>query len=414
VSQFVRRAFAAIPARDTLSCKLPRTKPHSRRTLADHLLRPNLVLTIYCLAAVVVTILKLAPGPFEQDGFHYQPLQNFAIFRDSFFHLIHHQNIYAPFRATQWDLYRYSPTFALLFAPFALLPYSVGAVLWNLLNAATLFWAVRSAPVLDERRKMLALWFIFLAMLTSIQNAQSNALMAALMIGAWNAQERGKSDFSALFIVLATFIKLFGAFALLPCLLCGNWKRVLRYLAACGALFAVLPLFAVRFEELRILYRDWYATVRAFNQARLGISFMGLLKTWMHLDVPANVVVAAAAVILIVTAVLGRRAPILVLASVLIFVTIFNYAAESPTYVIAVSGVALWYFAQARTAANLALLIATFLLAMLSSTDLFPRALRHDLLEPYVVKAVPCILVWIKLQWDLVTRKEGTDYSVPD
>ena len=388
---------------------MPVTTSHWRTTLADYLLRPNLVLAVYCLAAVVVTLLKLAPGPFVENGFHYQPLQNFAIFRNSFDHLIHHQNLYAPFRATQWDLYRYSPTFALLFAPFALLPYAAGAVLWNLLNAAALFWAVNSVPVLDRRQRMFALWFMFLAMLSAIQNAQSNALMAALMIGAWNAQQRDKADFAGVFIVLATFIKLFGVFALLPCLLIGKRKRLLRYTAASGALFVFLPLFVVRFAELRILYRDWYATVRAFSQVRLGISVMGLVKSWTHLSVPSNAVVIAGAVILIVTALLairtqGGRAPFLVLASVLIFVTIFNYAAESPSYVIAVSGVALWYFAQPRTAVNLALLIATFVLAMLSSTDLFPRALRHDVFEPYAVKALPCILVWIKIQWDLVNR----------
>ena len=376
---------------------MPVTTSHWRTTLADYLLQPKLVLAVYCLAAVIVTLLKLAPGPFVENGFHYQPLQNFAIFRDSFNHLVHHQNLYAPFRATQWDLYRYSPTFALLFAPFALLPYAAGAVLWNLLNAAALFWAVNSVPVLDRRQRMLALWFMFLAMLSAIENAQSNALMAALMIGAWNAQQRDKADFAGLFIVLATFIKLFGIFALLPCLLIGNRKRLLRYTAASAALFVFLPLFVVRFAELRIFYRDWYTTVRAFNQVRLGISVMGLLKTWFHLNVPSNAVVIVGAVILIVTAVLGRRAPLLVLASVLIFVTIFNYAAESPSYVIAVSGVALWYFSQPRSAVNLALLIATFLLAMLSSTDLFPRALRHDVFEPYVVKALPCILVWLKI-----------------
>jgi hypothetical protein len=392
---------------------LPVTTSHWRTTLADYLLRPNLVLAVYCLAAVIVTLLKLAPGPFVENGFRYQPLQNFAIFRDSFNHLVHHQNLYAPFRATQWDLYRYSPTFALLFAPFALLPYAAGAVLWNLLNAAALFWAVNSVPVLDsrqqahsdsvvrDRKKALALWFMFLAMLSAIQNAQSNALMAALMIGAWNAQQRGKEDFAGLFIVLATFIKLFGIFALLPCLLIGDRKRLLRYTAASATLFVFLPLFVVRFAELRILYRDWYATVRAFNQVRLGISVMGLLKS-LHLNVPSNAVVIVGAVILIVTALLairtqGGRAPFLVLASVLIFVTIFNYAAESPSYVIAVAGVALWYFSQPRTAVNLALLIATFLLAMLSSTDLFPRALRHDVFEPYAVKALPCILVWLKI-----------------
>ena len=34
---------------------------------------------------------------------------------------------------------------------------------------------------------------------------------------------------------------------------------------------------------------------------------------------------------------------------------------------------------------------------MLSSTDLVPRSLRHDFLEPYVVKALPCLAVWLKI-----------------
>lgn len=190
---------------------MPVTTPHWRTTLVDHLLQPKLVLAVYCLAAVVVTLLKLAPGPFLENGFRYQPLQNFAIFRDSFDHLVHHQNLYAPFRATQWDLYRYSPTFALLFAPFALLPYAAGAVLWNVVNAAALFWAVNSVPELNRRQRMLALWFMFLAMLSAIQNAQSNALMAALMIGAWNAQQRDKADFAGVFIVLASVRRQTGA-----------------------------------------------------------------------------------------------------------------------------------------------------------------------------------------------------------
>ena len=68
---------------------------------------------------------------------------------------------------------------------------------------------------------------------------------------------------------------------------------------------------------------------------------------------------------------------ILVMASVLIFVTIFNYAAESPSYVIAVAGVALWFFSQPRTTVNLALLAATFLFTMLASTDLIPSVPTH-------------------------------------
>ena len=173
---------------------MPDSSPSPLQKLENCLLRPNCVLSVYCLAAVIATLVKLASGPFEQNGIHYQPLQNFAIFRNSFYHLIHHQNLYARFDFEQWDFYRYSPAFALLFAPFALLPYALGAVLWNLVNAASLYWAVRWVPLLDDRQKMLALWFLFLAMLNSVANAQSNALVAALMIFAWSAHERGKPD----------------------------------------------------------------------------------------------------------------------------------------------------------------------------------------------------------------------------
>jgi hypothetical protein len=244
---------------------------------------------------------------------------------------------------------------------------------------------------------MLALWFMFLAMLNSAANAQSNELVAASMIAAWSADEREKPDLSALFIVLATSIKLFGVFALLPCLLGRTRKRLIGYTAAWAAVFALMPLLAVSWNELGLLYRNWYATLLAFNQTRLGISLMGFLKAWLHLDLPANYVVAAGAVLLIASALWGRQSRLIVLASVLIFVTIFNYAAESPSYVIAVAGVALWYFSQPRTAANLALLMATFLLSELASTDIVPRSLRREFLEPYVVKALPCIAVWLKI-----------------
>jgi hypothetical protein len=178
---------------------------------------------------------------------------------------------------------------------------------------------------------------------------------------------------------------------------------------------AALPLIAVPPAQLLTLYRGWYATVRAFAEARLGLSVMGFLRGWFHLEIPQNYVVLAGALILLAVALRGpRRDPrfrLLTAASVLIFVTIFNYAAESPTFVLAVTGCALWYFFQARTPANLALLIAVFLFTCLSSTGLVPRALRREFLETYVIKAVPCILVWIKLQYDLLRFDENNALS---
>src|SRR5438876_11250402 len=57
---------------------------------------------------------------------------NFRIFRAASLHLLHGQDLYAAYPALHFDFYKYSPTFALLFLPFALSPFWLGMLLWNL------------------------------------------------------------------------------------------------------------------------------------------------------------------------------------------------------------------------------------------------------------------------------------------
>lgn len=92
----------------------------------------------------------------------------------------------------------------------------------------------------------------------------------------------------------------------------------------------------------------------------------------------------------------------LLLASLLIWVIIFNHKAESPTYIIAMSGVAIWYFTQPKRPVNLVLLLLALALTSLSPTDLFPRYLRDHFFSPYKLKALPVILVWLKIQYDIM------------
>ena len=47
---------------------------------------------------------------------------NYLIFKHSFFHLIHHKDLYILYPQEHWDLYKYSPAFSLLFGIFAILP----------------------------------------------------------------------------------------------------------------------------------------------------------------------------------------------------------------------------------------------------------------------------------------------------
>ena len=95
------------------------------------------------------------------------------------------------------------------------------------------------------------------------------------------------------------------------------------------------------------------------------------------------------------------------LASMLVWVIIFNHKAESPTFIIAVAGAGIWYFATEHKAWRTALLLLVFVGTCLSPTDIFPAVIKQNFFKPYVIKAIPCIILWVAMIFDLLTlRKE--------
>ena len=89
------------------------------------------------------------------------------------------------------------------------------------------------------------------------------------------------------------------------------------------------------------------------------------------------------------------------LCSVLIWVVIFNLKAESSTYINALCGVALWYFSRARNWLDLGLVGLAFIFTSLSPTDVFPASVSVAFFVPYSIKAVPCILIWGKIIYEM-------------
>jgi hypothetical protein len=94
------------------------------------------------------------------------------------------------------------------------------------------------------------------------------------------------------------------------------------------------------------------------------------------------------------------------LASILIWVVIFNHKAESPTFIIAMAGVAVWFMAGKKNTLNISLLLCAFIFVSLSSTDIFPRYVKVHLIVPYCLKAVPCIFIWFKIIYDMLSLKK--------
>jgi len=209
-----------------------------------------------------------------------------------------------------------------------------------------------------------------------------------------------------LMIVLTVFIKLFGLVALVL-FLCypERWKAML-YALGWTLLFAFLPLLVVSWSQLELLYQSWFMLLQNDHIASIGLSMAGWLYSWFGVAY-SNLIVIIGAFLLCLPLLRYQyfkeytyRA--FFLSSVLIWVVIFNHKAESPTFVIAVSGIAIWYMSQRLNWLNLVLLSLALVFTVLSQTDLFPRGLQNAFVAPYVLKAVPCILIWVKISVDLL------------
>ncbi len=384
----------------------------------DVLLCHRTLLAVYILLAIVASVQLVLVGTHNSsEGNTYTDYNNYVIFRQSYFHLVAGKNIYGLFPAEQWDLYKYSPTFALIMGLFARLPDVIGLGIWNLLNALALFIAIRMLPLGRSQMSML-LWFVLLELLTSMQNAQSNGLMAGLLVAAFACMERKKAGLAALWIVAATFIKVYGAVGFCLFLFYPDKIKFCLYAAIWTLVFLDLPLLVMPVHTLAWQYQKWMAMMKEDQSASYGLSVMGWLHSWFGISSGKPFVSIIGIVLFLLPFVRWQlykdySYKLLMLASMLIWVIIFNHKAESSTYVIAVTGVGIWYFLGYQADIQVKkwrkiLVFLVFIFTCLSPTDIFPPAVIHNFFVPYTIKAIPCIVVWCVVWLELMTIKKAS------
>lgn len=369
-----------------------------------------LALIVILLSALVsVTHYFWTPTPGSADEINHLTLyNNFLLFKHSFSHLLHHQDLYVLYTGeNSFDLYKYSPTFALLMAPFAALPDLPGLILWNIFNGLILTYALWKFPFKNEKYRLLAIAFVLIEAMVSIQNSQSNCLIAGLIILAFLAMEKQNIALSALLIVFCAFIKIFGVVALVLFLFYPNKTKAALWTAIWTILFALLPLVIASPFELVGTYQSWLKCLSHDYSVSMGFSVMAWIYTWFGIDAKRALLYSGMIIFLLpLIRYKSFQNPLfrkLFLASILIWVVIFNYKSESPTFVIAVSGLAIWFFVQEYKPLNMVLMLMAFVFTDLIATDIFTHSLRANVFIPYVVKVVPCILIWLKLMYDLLT-----------
>lgn len=368
---------------------------------------PRVLLALFILLAVAASVAEFLKGSKTDTQTH---INNFMIFRASFYNLINGVNLYTHHPEQYYDLYKYPPVFALFFGIFAWIPVWLGLIWWNILNTVVLFSAIISIKRFTEQQRAFALLFVVVELMTNMQNSQSNALIAGLMIWVYNSLENGRVGRAALFVALATFIKPFGMVAAALFLFYPKKAKFCFSLIGWSVLLAMVPVVVTQPAILQLQYKSWLAMLQADHAGSIGMSVAGWLESWFGFT-PNKTAITLGGVVVFCLAYLNQkvwkdqRFKLLMLASALLWVVIFNHKAESPTFIIAVAGVAIWYYAQPKSTINLILLLLVFVFTCLSPTDLFPPEIRNSFVRPYQLKALPCILVWLKIVYDQITYK---------
>lgn len=339
---------------------------------------------------------------------------NYFVFKYNFLHVINQQNLYASYPANYLDFNHYGPVFAFVIAPFALLPDSVGVILWVIFNSWILLKAIQLLPIKQEQY-LLILLLCAHELMTSAANVQSNPIIVALIVLSFVFIKKEQDFWAALMIALGMFIKLYGVVGLAFFFFSNHKIKLIGSLVFWSVVLFVLPMVISSPAFIVQTYKDWYTDLvdkSIYNETSLmaDLSFLGFIRktTGLYINVLYGCAVAG---LFLLIALLRQKMhaiktyQLLILSYVLLCVVLFNTNVESPTYIIGFIGVAIWFVVVEKNRYSYFLMIFAIILTSLSPSDLFPAFIRNTYVIPYALKAFPCILIWFDITYRLLFYK---------
>lgn len=366
----------------------------------------NTLLGLWLLLALIAWVTKYFPGSYN----------NFLIFRGVWEHSIHHLPLFAQYPLEYHDVNHYGPFFSLLIAPFAVSPLWLGLLSWLMVLALFLYVAVQRLP-LRSGQHIFIYWFCAHELLTALFMSQFNIAIAAIVVLSFACIEKEKEGWAAFFILLGTFVKLYGIVGLAFFFFS---KHKGKFILACVGWAVVMlgvPMLVFGTDYVLSQYVAWYEELVVKNASNnfavmQNVSLLGMVRKISQCMTYSDIWLILGGLIVFAVPYLRiqqyRNLPfrLTLLASVLLFTVLFSTGSESSTYIIAFIGVALWYVAAPwkRNAWDIALMVFAFILTSMSPSDLFPKTIRVHYVYPYALKALPCVLIWLKLSYEMWFR----------
>jgi len=377
---------------------------------------PKYIFGIYLLVAVLSAIAKLNGGPLKYN--------NYLIFTNVFYNTLHENNIYLHYPDIHFDSNHYGVFFSILIAPFAMLPDWLGMPLWNVANTLVFLFAIHKLPFSNQKKAFFA-WLCLQEFITAAVSLQFNiALAGLLMLSAIYIYERKETQ-SAFFIMIGFFVKLYGVAGLSAFFFVKNKIKFIGALIAFGILFIALPMLLSSYHFGIQSYADWFQSLSEKNVSnqvlgnRQDFSLMGIVRRVLGDASISNLTFLIPGMAVFALPYLRIKQyqnlpfQLLILSSTLLFIVLFSSGSESPTYIIAVAGVMIWFLIQKeKTPYVIGLLIFVIILTCFSFSDLFPKFIKENYIIKYSLKALPCCFVWFRVIYELLTKDFQKDYKL--
>jgi hypothetical protein len=365
-------------------------------------------ITILWFGLSFFAVLKMALG---------HSINNYLIYKFTFINLLHQHNLYTPQPALFLDTNHYGPLFALIIAPFTYLPDGLGAILWTMLNALILYKAILMLPIRPNYRYAILLICAH-ELMTASYSVQFNPIMTAIILLSFIFIRSGKDFWAALLIIAGTYVKLYGIVGLAFFFFSDNKIKLILSLMFWSVVLFALPMVFSSPAFVVQCYKDWYLSLSEKNTLNefspmQDICVMGMIRRIFNYPQLSNTLIILPGMALFGASYLRFKAfknlnfQLLILASTLLFTVIFSTGSESPTYIIAFAGVAVWYINLTRPVKpfEIFLLIFALLITSLSPSDLFPQFINKGYIKPYALKALPCFVIWLKIIYETLTRE---------
>ena len=352
---------------------------------------------------------------------------NYKIFKHTYFHAKDHLNLYADYPQHHLDSNHYGPIFSVIIAPFAILPDIAQIYVWQLFNILLLFFAIQQLP-LDRFKKNMICLICTQELYISLGDFQTNGAIAALIVLTWCFIQERKDFWAAFCIMLGFYVKLYGIVALAFFFFSENKPRFIFSLIFWSIILFIFPMVFFTPQYILHSYSDWYHSLVHKNSINVFSPYQDVSVAGMIRRLTGNYELSSLPVL--ITGVLIFALPYLqmkrykddlfrfrMLASVLLFTVLFSSGSELVTYIIAFVGVGVWFMTLPRPLKKIE--IAVFIIAIyvgsLFTTDLFPRYIKFNIMKPYGLKVLPCLIVWITIVYQMIFgSRDAQDLASPN